>query len=95
MAKDKNTGETAETPENQTFWAKVKGWFSTAKESEAAEKAGDFAEKAWDKTKDVSAKAWDKTKDVAEDVKGKVDEKMEERRATKAAETGEDETDSD
>ena len=29
-----------------TLWEKIKGWFSTAKESEAAEKMGDMAEKA-------------------------------------------------
>jgi hypothetical protein len=81
VAKDNETGESAETPQDQTFFDKAKGWFTRAKESEAAEKAGEFAEKAWDKTKDVSAKAWDKTKDVAGDVKDKVDEKMEERRS--------------
>lgn len=67
----------------QTWWDKVKGWFTRAKDSEAAEKAGEYAEKAWDKTKEVSEKAWEKTKDVAEDVKEKVDEKLEERRAAK------------
>ncbi len=63
-----------------TFWNKLKGWFTTAKDSEAAEKAGEMAGKAWKKTKETSAKAWDKTKDVAGDVKEKVEEKMEERR---------------
>lgn len=84
MAKDKNGSEAAATPEKQTFLQKIKGWFTRAKDSETAEKAGEFAGKAWDKTKDVSAKAWDKTKDVAGDVKEKVDEKMEERRSAKA-----------
>ena len=87
MAKDTDTGgEAAAQPEPQTFLQKLKGWFTRAKDSEAAEKAGEFAGKAWDKTKDVSAKAWDKTKDVAGDVKEKVDEKMEERRDAKAEE---------
>jgi hypothetical protein len=86
MAKDNGNGETAETPQQETFLQKLKGWFTRAKDSETAEKAGEFAGKAWDKTKDVSAKAWDKTKDVAEDVKEKVDEKMEERRTAKAEE---------
>lgn len=65
----------------KTGWLeKVKAFFKRARDSETAEKAGDFAEKAWDKTKDVAEKAWDKTKDVAGDVKEKVEEKMEERR---------------
>lgn len=60
-----------------SFWAKLKGWFTKAKESEAAEKAGEMAGKAWDKTKDVAEKTWDKTKDVAEDVKEKIEDKIE------------------
>lgn len=92
MAK-KEEAATPGTPENATFWAKVKGWFTKAKESEAAEKAGEFAEKAWDKTKDVSAKAWDKTKDVAGDVKEKVDEKLEERKAEKAGDAKDEDAD--
>ena len=70
-------GEEQAPAEQQSFWDKLKGWFTKAKESEAAEKAGDMAEKAWDKTKDVSKKTWDKTKDVAEDVKEKVEDKIE------------------
>lgn len=80
MAKEETGGEAAAP---KSFFDKLKGWFTRAKESEAAEKAGEFAGKAWDKTKDVSSKAWDKTKDVAGDVKEKVDEKLEERRAGK------------
>ena len=60
-----------------TLWEKIKGWFTKAKDSEAAEKMGDAAGKAWDKTKDVSEKAWDKTKDVAEDVKDWTGDKIE------------------
>lgn len=68
----------AKTPAAEpTLWEKIKGWFKKAKDSEAAEKMGDLAEKAWDKTKDVSEKAWDKTKDVAEDVKEKIEDKIE------------------
>ena len=67
-------------PQPEGWWAKLKAMFTRAKDSEAAEKAGEYAEKAWDKTKEVSGKAWDKTKDVAEDVKEKVEEKWEERR---------------
>lgn len=66
-----------------SWWEKIKALFKRARESEAAEKAGDYAEKAWDKTKDVAEKAWDKTKDVAGDVKEKVEEKIEERREEK------------
>lgn len=78
--------EAGTTPEgtSQGWWGKMKSLFTRAKESEAAEKAGEFAEKAWDKTKDVSGKAWDKTKDVAEDVKEKVEEKWEDRRTGSA-----------
>ena len=75
------------TPEGggvKGVWDKVRSWFNRAKESEAAEKAGEAAGKAWDKTKDVAEKAWDKTKHVAGDVKGKVDEKLEERRKSGA-----------
>ncbi|MCJ7726141.1 MAG: hypothetical protein MUP76_07120 [Acidimicrobiia bacterium] len=69
---------TEQTPAAKpSFWAKIKGWFTTAKDSEAAEKAGEMAGKAWDKTKDVAEKTWDKTKDVAEDVKEWTGEKIE------------------
>ena len=67
-------GMTEEQAAKPTLWEKIKGWFTRAKESEAAEKAGDVAEKAWDKTKDVAEDAWEKTKDVAGDVKEKIDE---------------------
>ncbi|MBU1227253.1 MAG: hypothetical protein KJ698_08600 [Actinobacteria bacterium] len=63
-----------------SFFEKLKGWFTKAKESEAAEKIGDVAEKTWDKTKDVAEKTWDKTKDVAEDVKEWGEEKIEDLR---------------
>lgn len=97
MAK-KDKGEAA-TPEGTSFWAKLKGWFTRAKDSEAAEKAGEIAEKTWEKTKDVSGKTWEKTKDVSGktwektkevsgEVKEKVDEKLEERRAEKAETEG-------
>ena len=47
MAKDTDTGgEAAAQPEPQTFLQKLKGWFTRAKDSEAAEKAGEFAGKA-------------------------------------------------
>jgi len=75
--------EASATPESNGgsaasgWWDKIKAMFKKAKDSEAAEKAGDIAEKAWDKTKDVADKAWDKTKDVASDVKEKIDEKRE------------------
>jgi hypothetical protein len=81
MAKKKE----AATPAGKTWWDKLKAMFTKAKDSDAAEKAGEMAGKAWDKTKDVSAKAWDKTKDVAEDVKDKVGDKIEERRESKDA----------
>ncbi len=72
---------TEETPAAKpSFFKKLKDWFTTAKESEAAEKTKDVAEKAWDKTKDVAEKTWDKTKDVAEDVKEWSGEKIEELR---------------
>jgi hypothetical protein len=77
MHKETSMAEEQASAEGQSFWQKLKGWFTKAKESEAAEKAGDMAEKAWDKTKDVAEKTWDKTKDVAEDVKEKVEDKLE------------------
>ena len=64
----------------QSLWEKIKSWFTTAKESETAEKAGEMAGKAWDKTKDVAEKTWEKTKDVAEDVKEKVEDRIEDMR---------------
>ncbi len=73
------TDETPAAPEG--MWGRVKGWFTRAKESETAEKAGEMAGKAWDKTKVVADKAWDKTKDVA----GELREKIEERREAKAS----------
>lgn len=83
---------TDETPAPKpTWWDKVKGWFTRAKDSDAAEKAGEIAGKAWDTTKDVSAKVWDKTKDLAEDVKEKVEDTIEKRREAKGE--GEDESD--
>jgi len=78
------TDETPAAPEST--WDKVKGWFTRAKESEAAEKAGEIAGKAWDKTKDVADKAWDKTRDVAGELRDKVEDKLEERREAKDAE---------
>jgi hypothetical protein len=72
---DLQSGQTARRDEDDMgLMDTIKGWFSKAKESEALDKAGDVAEKAWDKTKDVAETAWDKTKDVAEDVKDKVDD---------------------
>ena len=70
-ATPESNGESAATG----WWDKIKAMFKKAKDSEAAEKAGDVAEKVWDKTKDVADKAWDKTKDVAGDVKEKIDER--------------------
>lgn len=71
------------TTPTPTWWDKVKGCFTRAKDSEAADKAGEMAGKAWDTTKDVSAKVWDKTKDLAEDVKEKVEDTLEKRREAK------------
>jgi len=75
--------------EKPAIWTKVKGWFTRAKESDTAEKAGEVAGKAWEKTKDVAEKAWDKTRDVAGDVKEKVEEKIEERRGRGEDDEGE------
>lgn len=86
------TDEMGSAPEGggtKGMWDTVKGLFIKAKDSEAAEKAGEVAEKVWDKTKDVAEKAWEKTKDVAGEVKDKVEEKLEERREG----TSEDDTD--
>jgi len=58
-----------QAPAKESLWDKVKGWFTTAKDSEAAEKMGDAA-----------GKAWDKTKDVAEDVKEWGEEKIDDLR---------------
>lgn len=69
------------------WWAKLKGMFTRAKDSDAAEKAGDMAGKAWDTTKDVSGKVWDKTKDVAGDVKDKFEDSMEKRREARTDDT--------
>ena len=69
-----------QAPAKESLWDKIKGWFTKAKDSEAAEKMGDAAGKAWDKTKDASGKAWDKTKDVAEDVKEWGEEKIDDLR---------------
>jgi hypothetical protein len=76
--------------EKPGIWARFKAMFKQAKESEAAEKAGDMAEKAWDKTKDAAGKAWEKTKDAAEDVKEFAEEKIEDiRHKDEADEEGE------
>jgi len=69
-----------QAPATESLWDKIKGWFTKAKDSDAAEKMGDMADKAWDKTKDASGKAWDKTKDVAEDVKEWGEEKIDDMR---------------
>lgn len=75
MTEESNTTESAQ-PAAKSWWKKLQSWFSTAKDSETAEKAGKMMGKAWDTTKDVADKAWEKSKDVAGDVK----EKLEERR---------------